>query len=101
MPEVDVTRSNRGRGRWAEVARFCQGQGREAEPKSKSTSSKVEDRADVASFETLRSERGLESRVARSRLRGQGRKVEPGLRSSGTAERITTVDGGAVEASSD
>ncbi|PKI47824.1 hypothetical protein CRG98_031785 [Punica granatum] len=90
-----------GRGCWAEVAGSSRGRSREAEPRSRSTSSEVKDRADVASSKTLRSERGLESSVAGSWSQGRGRRVEPGSRSSGTAKGFRTVDGGAVEASSD
>ncbi|PKI61163.1 hypothetical protein CRG98_018483 [Punica granatum] len=79
-----TSKDTRGRGCAVEP-------GSRVEPGSSSTSSEVEDRADVASFETLRSKRGLELRFARSR----GSEVAG---SSGTAERI--VDSGAVEASS-
>ncbi|PKI34281.1 hypothetical protein CRG98_045332 [Punica granatum] len=66
------------------------GRGQKAKPRSRSTSSEVEDRANVASSKILRSERRLESRVAR--LRREAKVARS--RSSGTAEGFMTVDGG-------
>ncbi|PKI37245.1 hypothetical protein CRG98_042372 [Punica granatum] len=75
------------------------GGGRGVESGSRSTWSEVEDRADVASAETLRSNKRARVEVCGVAVAGvRGRRVEPGSRWSGMAERI--VDGGAVETSS-